>query len=693
MQNRLSAKILFIILSLCLCIVSCEELKPKGDEFTWSPDGRRLAVITLGSRELFVVDIENDHIGTITQIDTYQEEKETRIFAPAWSYDGQFLLYSKRTKKSVDIFVYSLKDSSRIRIDTFILDSEDDFKRRAFPSWSPEENRILYTSWDDEHQNRLYSAAPDGKDKKLLIKAGCEQIFPSWSPDGRWIAYSIFYKDGNKNNGLWKMESNGSDPKQIYKANRITQFQWAPDGAHIGIVKVKKKKENKIYDFFIIDSAGDNEQLISREKFEIIEPDWSPDGQSISFVEKTESYKNIWLIDVTSLKKVKLTFDNVEDYFGWGNSGKLFFTVKYPEEIVKMTDFEEERREFLDGIRGIVKENQLISIDNFKPVRLEDNVYCFQYCVKNNSTAYFKPSKSDLYSAFYFPVIKLSDGGIVYLARTQNEHTAAVNELYLNRKYQNALKQMNGYWNTNLESTNYKSGFDVDSILLNIKADGDSSHIKHLLRGLEDGSLLKTILIMRRLEQNEKASWMFDQFRKLTLHYFQDEKKRDDKYNNLFWSIIQTYGMYREFESGIRDLDTMLTWGEPDSLFITNLYLAQVVLAFEDNQDYSGLKKVNENLNYIIENFDELDDFQGHLFLLLFFSDSEHETMFFPLIEKLVNRYSERKDLYELFDLFGDRYQEIGKTEKAFDAYQVSVSQKFDNYEIWDKIFKLGSSQ
>ena len=58
MKSRSYLKSIIAIILIGLMISSCKENEPKGDEFSWSPDGKKLAMVNVESKELVLVELE-----------------------------------------------------------------------------------------------------------------------------------------------------------------------------------------------------------------------------------------------------------------------------------------------------------------------------------------------------------------------------------------------------------------------------------------------------------------------------------------------------------------------------------------------------------------------------------------------------------------------------------------------------------
>jgi len=694
MRKRKCIKGIFVILLLSLFIFSCKENKPKGDEFCWSPDGKKLAMISVESQELLVVDVDAERIQKITSIDSYSGEK-AKIYAPAWSPDGQYLLYSKSSKKSLDIFVYSLTESTKTQLDHLPIKENEDFKGKTFPGWSPKINRILWVAWNDLANNQLFSCLPDGTNKRMLVRIIGGKIFPRWSPDGDWVAYSLYKQKDSHENGLWKIDGDGNENNHIFDANEITQFQWSPDGASIAVVqKVDKKLDSgemqTFYGLSVINPNGENEKLVSEDKFEILEMAWSPNGKQLTFVSKQGDSKDLWMVNIPSLKKTKLSFAPLEENYGWTASGQNVYTIQYSEELIAESKEEKETREILESLRGVKKENMLIRNENFNQKNVDQNIYSYTSNQQTGAAAYFKPNEINfLSSEVYYPVIQFSNGNKVYPARTGGEHISAADELYLNQQYDRSLDHLNHYWNTDLDSADLTSKFDFDLIAKKMDVDKDSSQYNKMLMGLNDGTLLRAIMILRETGQTEKADWIFEQVKKLVLYHTEKIEDRDNLFDEIFWSIIGAYSRYHEFESGIVDLDKFLEIPDLDSAFIAYTYFSQSMFALEDEQYDRGIEKIQSTIRYLPKELAELDDVKDLLSLHRMKAKPGDGPMLAAALLQLIQRFPEDEHVFEIYEMLGDVYLKNGNREKALEAYQHAVALHFDEFEIWDKILEI----
>lgn len=229
--------------------------------------------------------------------------------SPSWSPDGTqlaFLTVAPQRLGGRDMAVIEVA-SGGIRILYTIQEQPGGTGPQA---WSPDGKQLAFASYDG-----IYVMNVDGTGAHRITRYegshACYDLLPSWSPAGSAIVFSVLCEGGNE--GLWAVEADGSDRRQLiagdYEVDEYRSPVWSPDGTKIAFVKTDWTLDDPIKSaaIYVMNADGTGAmQLASRAAFDR-SLTWSPDGRAIAFTRYYAGGSDIFLLDLETAEVTQLT--------------------------------------------------------------------------------------------------------------------------------------------------------------------------------------------------------------------------------------------------------------------------------------------------------------------------------------------------------------------------------------------------
>jgi len=192
-------------------------------------------------------------------------------------------------------------------------------------AWTSDGRRLAFLSdAGGREQSQFYVADVEGKGIRQLTHLTGSLAAPAWSPDGTTLAF-LFTENAPRADPLMPMaEETGIIAQKIYE-QRLTvveansgkvaqlsppdmyvyEFDWSPDSKSFAAIAAHGAGDANWYvaQLYTLSAEGGIPQLVYKPKWQIAVPRWSPEGQSIAFIEGLMSDQGFTGGDIYTVSK------------------------------------------------------------------------------------------------------------------------------------------------------------------------------------------------------------------------------------------------------------------------------------------------------------------------------------------------------------------------------------------------------
>ena len=201
------------------------------------------------------------------------------------------------------------------------------------PTLSPDGEWVLYTQRtrdmeDDQFEARtqVWRVRVDGTARRQLTRATSDSRAPAWSPDGALVAFLAARGDGDDApSQVYVLPVDGGEAYPLTEHDEaVTTFRLSPDGTKLlflardGETDEDERRRTERDDALVVDETfrgthlwvqdlqTDDATRLTEGSFTVSSPDWSPDSGRIVFERRPSPAANdrwksdIWIVDVES---------------------------------------------------------------------------------------------------------------------------------------------------------------------------------------------------------------------------------------------------------------------------------------------------------------------------------------------------------------------------------------------------------
>lgn len=241
-----------------------------------SPDGRWIAFSSnrAGNSDIYIMPAAGGEWKRLT----FSPEAEV---GPQWSPDGTKLLYSADVggDEVYDLYLISAEGGDPVN-----LTKTPDIDERSY-LWSPDGTKIAFTGAKRAETYDLYLMSADGRDRQQLTATPGPESLASWSPDGRWLAFTRRTDPRYSEGYLLSLEDRQERKLNLPAQANNSLGSFSPDGTKL----VFQTDANGTGDIALYDLESDTFVWLADDSAkDEFGGAWSPDGNSIAYIENNE---------------------------------------------------------------------------------------------------------------------------------------------------------------------------------------------------------------------------------------------------------------------------------------------------------------------------------------------------------------------------------------------------------------------